>query len=86
MDTLVHMMFTSDIPGYDRISRKEYVIRDEDTDLELDKTNWQVKIRPRMQLSMNVVLPAMSTLDPRNCPQCLQMIYGHDLLRQRRRW
>lgn len=58
-------------PGRLKILKNEYTITDEDSDgLVLDKNNWDVAVRPGMQISLNILLKAASSWRSGSCPRC----------------
>ncbi len=74
------------IAGYRKIARKEYTITDEDTDEVLDERNWALAVQPGKQLSLNMILSAVSGADFQTCPRCLSLQVGSYLSGSRRRW
>lgn len=67
------------IHGYRKIARKEYTITDEDTDEVLDERNWALTVQPGKQLSVNMILSAVSGADFQKCPRCLCLQIGPHL-------
>jgi hypothetical protein len=74
------------IHGFRKIARKEYTITDEDTDEVLDERNWAMTVQPGKQLSVNMILSAVSGADFQTCPRCLCLQIGPHLAGSRRRW
>lgn len=75
------------IPGHRKILRREYNITDEDADgILVEESNWNSVIRPRMQISLNVILQASSSWNMHRCPRCSEAVLGHVLQGKRRRW
>lgn len=77
-------MYTG-IRGQKKIDNREYTITDEATDEELDDASWK-QVKPGMELSLNIVFNAASTVDFQHCPRCAEVTSGHNLSKQRRRW
>lgn len=75
------------IYGHSKIQKNKYTLTDEDSDgILIEESNWMSAIRPGMQLSLNMVLPASSSQDFQNCPRCHEMTFGKFNQGQQRRW
>lgn len=75
------------IRGREKILRKEYTITDEGSDGALiDDMNWSTSIEGGMQLSLNIVFPALESFDDMRCPSCHERSLGNTLPGKRRRW
>lgn len=80
-------MMYRNIEGHRKIMRKEYTLTDEDSDgTIIEASNWSGKIRPGMQISLNMVFPAAPSLSIEHCPRCNEPSLGSPLPGQRRRW
>ncbi|KAH7305140.1 ankyrin repeat-containing domain protein [Rhexocercosporidium sp. MPI-PUGE-AT-0058] len=74
------------IKGREKILRKEYTITDESSDGALiDDMNWNKSIEGGMQLSLNIVFPALESFDDMRCPSCQEKSLGTTLPGKRRR-
>ena len=78
-------MYTG-IRGQQKILKKEYTIRDEETEKEINESNWSDIVRSGKELSLNVILNADSTVDFQHCPRCSAQTPGHNISQVRRRW
>jgi len=75
------------LPGHHKITRREYMIADEDNGGELiDSGSWSHVIRPGMQISLNVVFRAAASWNTQYCPRCNEPTIGPTLPGKRKRW